>query len=723
MTTRPRFYWRLAGALLAPLLLTGLFAQSRDELSFVAALTDAAEYQTMLSTYLKARAFEALDERSRRIAKIASAADADALRQRTRARIVEALGGFPERTPLNARIAGTLERPDHRIEKIVFESQPRFYVTANLYLPKSGQPPYPAILFPLGHEAGAKAHEAWQQILVSFARRGYVALAWDTIGQGERVQLYDEDFGESKVVRSTTEHTMQGIQCLLVGDSLARYTIWDGMRALDYLLSRKEVDASRVGVTGNSGGGTHTAYLAALDDRFRAAAPSCYITSWRRLLDTIGPQDAEQCLPPSIDAGLDHGDFIYAFAPKPYAMLTAIRDFFSIRGARETFAEAQRFYGAIGAGDKITMFEADDGHGYTRPRREASYRFFGRWLKGAEDTLPEQPVVITPEEDLFATETGQVTTSLGGETVFTLNRKRLEQFAAHAPAAPADVRKMLRFEPRTGPVEARSFGRLTATGYRIEKLIYASEPGISVPALAFVPEGGSARKPAVVWVDGAGKGAARPEIESLVKAGLIVLSLDVRGFGETGAKTDNKGSDWPRYFGDFDRVMTALLLGKPLVSMRAEDVARAIDLLAARSDVDPQAISAIGRGAGALPVLYAAAFDPRIKKVALDRMFASYESVVRRRLHRGVFDGIVQGALRRYDIADVVGWLAPRPVWIADALDPMGWPVTAAETRKTYARAADAFGRAGAAAGLHLVRRKPGELTASLYAEMLPPTR
>ena len=111
-------------------------------------------------------------------------------------------------------------------------------MTANLYLPKTGRGPYPAILFPLGHEEGAKAHGVWQQLLVTFAKNGYVALAWDTIGQGERVQLYDEDFQTSKVVRSTTEHTINGIQTLLVGDALARYTIWDGMRALDYLVSR-----------------------------------------------------------------------------------------------------------------------------------------------------------------------------------------------------------------------------------------------------------------------------------------------------------------------------------------------------------------------------------------------------------------------------------------------------------------------------------------------------
>ena len=140
--------------------------------------------------------------------------------------------------------------------------------------------------------------------------------------------------------RSTTEHTILGIQCLLAGDSLARYTIWDGMRALDYLLSRPEVDASRIAVTGNSGGGTHTAYLAALDDRIHVAAPSCYLTSWRALLETIGPQDAEQDLLPWIGNGLDHADFIYAFSPKPYLVLSAIRDFFSISGARATYKEA-----------------------------------------------------------------------------------------------------------------------------------------------------------------------------------------------------------------------------------------------------------------------------------------------------------------------------------------------------------------------------------------------
>src|SRR5260370_13951262 len=158
------------------------------------------------------------------------------------------------------------------------EGDAHFCVQAKFSPPKRGTPPYPAVLYPLGHELGAKSHSAWQQTLGALAKKGYVALAWDPIGQGERIQIYDHDFEDSKVRASTTEHTVQGIQCLLIGDHVARYTIWDGERALDYLLSRPEVDAKRVACTGNSGGGTHTAYLSALYDRIQVAAGTYYIS-------------------------------------------------------------------------------------------------------------------------------------------------------------------------------------------------------------------------------------------------------------------------------------------------------------------------------------------------------------------------------------------------------------------------------------------------------------
>src|SRR5713226_5621432 len=356
--------------------------QKSDNWDFLSDPSAFRDVHGMLPAYLKSKAFALLEERQQKVSHISTPADLKARQQYVREHIWSYLGGQPERTPLNARIVGALDRGDYRIEKIIFESRPGFYVTANLYLPKSGTPPYPAILYPLGHERGAKAHQAWQRCLASLARRGFVCLAWDPLGQGERVQMYDEDLHDSKAQGgSTVEHTIIGSQCLLTGTHVAQYTIWDGIRALDYLLSRPEVDATRVGVTGNSGGGTHTAYLAALDDRIQVAAPSCYITSWRRMLESIGPQDAEQVFPLFLKDGLDYPDYIYAFGGKPFQMLTAIRDFFPIGGARDTFAEARQVLSKLDLGDRVDMFEADDGHGYTKPRREAGYRWFTRWLK------------------------------------------------------------------------------------------------------------------------------------------------------------------------------------------------------------------------------------------------------------------------------------------------------------------------------------------------------
>jgi cephalosporin-C deacetylase-like acetyl esterase len=670
-------------------------AQTTSELNFLSGQSDGRALRQMLPDWLKAKAFRMLDGRKAETGRITSSQQVFDRRRVLREKMTRGLGGFPERTPLNARVTGVLDRGDYRVEKVIFESQPGFHVTANLYVPARGQGPFPAILFPLGHEQpGAKAYTLWQHLLISFAKKGYVALAWDTIGQGERIQLWDEDFQASKVIRSTTEHTIIGLQCLLAGDALAMYTIWDGIRALDYLLSRPEVDPKRIGVTGNSGGGTHTSYLAAMDDRIHVAAPSCYLTSWRRLLETIGPQDAEQCIPPWIADGLDHADFVISFAPKPFMILSAIRDFFSIAGARETFAESQRIYDSIGAGEKVAMVEADDGHGYSLPRREAAYGWFGKWLKGMADDSAEPELKVDMEEDLLATATGQVATSLNSETVFTLNQKRVEK-NRQTGASLATVKRMLSYEPSRAPLNVKPYGRLSRQGYRIEKLVYESEPGILIPALVYVPDG-DGRRAAVVIADGQGKSAANAVAEAVAKSGRVALSVDLRGLGETRTSDDRNGSDWPRYFGDYSSAMTALLTGKPLVAMRAEDISRAVDLLAARADVDAGTISVYGRDLAAVPALYAAALDSRISSATLERMLVSYDSVIRHRIHRNIWENAVQGALRHYDLPDLAKWMGPRKVQLIDAVDPLGETLSLEKVRAAYGEAA-------------LTRRKPGD--------------
>jgi cephalosporin-C deacetylase-like acetyl esterase len=708
-------------------ILAGLFAlpavaQESEDLNFASGLEQFHDIHGMLPSYLTNIGLGMLAERQRQIERLVTIQDVSRRGAYLRERMLDDLGGFPEKTPLNARVVGVLQRPAYKIEKVIFESQPHFYVTANLYLPSTGHPPYPAILFPLGHEPGGKANPTWQQMLGSLAIKGFVALTWDPVGQGERLQMYDEDLRESKVGDSTTEHTVVGTQCLLVGDHLARYTVWDGMRALDYLLSRSEVDPTRVGLTGNSGGGTHTAYLAALDDRIRVAAPSCYITSWRVMLHTIGPQDAEQTFPLWLKDGLDYPDYVYAFAPKPYLLLSAIRDFFPIAGARETFEEAVRVYSAIGAKEKLAMFEADDGHGYSKPRRLAAYEWFGRLLKGIDDKEPEPQIEMATPDELRCTPTGQVSTSLGGETVFTLNQKRLERLKANRRTPPGEllrrVQESIHYEPPSTSLEVKPYGTISRSGYHIEKLTYKSESGILIPSLLFVPDRGNDKKAAVLMVDGDGKKASAPEAEPLVRSGMVVLSIDARGYGETQVNTGMNSTEFGHYFGDFKDTMAALLVGKTMVGMRTLDIRRGVDLLSARSDIDRNRIYVYGKKAGSVPALYAAVLDGRIRKVVLEGMLSSYDSVVENKIHRQVFESVVPGALKFYDLPDLVATLAPRKVSIVSGTDPLGHELPANAVRNEYRRAVDAYRQMGVERAIHILERSPGEDASTIYREL-----
>jgi cephalosporin-C deacetylase-like acetyl esterase len=712
---------RLFPALLVLVLAAPLNAQTSANLDFLSDLHDYAHLRTMLREYLNAQAISRLEERRQQVARLSTPEEVARRRAYVREQMVRDLGGFPARTPLNARVVGTLDRDGYKIEKVIFESQPHFYVTGNLYLPKTGAPPYPGVLFPLGHEDGGKSNEAWQQTLGDFARRGYVCFTWDPIGQGERVQLYDTDLEAGKLPESTVEHTNTGIQCLLVGDNLARYTIWDGMRALDYLLSRPEVDSTRIACTGNSGGGTHTAYLSALDDRIKVAMPSCYITSWRRLLESIGPQDAEQCLPPWIGQGLDHGDFVLAFSPKPYLILSAIRDFFSINGARETYQEAQHVYSVMGAPEKVCQSEADNGHGYLQPRREAAYRWLGRWFKGQDDNTTEVPVAPASEEDLRCTDSGQVNVSLGGETVFSLNQKRyaevkpqrtplidLQAVAAFRNEIHRKVEHLAGYEHVAAPINTKPFGVIQKDGYHIEKLTYESEPGIVIPSLLCIPDDIKGRKPGVLYVNSKGKANSGGEIEALVKSGLVVLAIDARGWGETGPKFNGEESySWNSLFPNYDTAMIALLLGKSLVAMRAEDIVRGVDLLSNRPEVDGEEIYGMGVGAATIPLLHAAVLDPRLKKVVMENGLVSYESVVTHRIQRGIIENVIPGVLKSYDLPDLVAAIAPRPTWIVDARDGLGYRVSIAKVRSHYAGAVEAFKSTGAPEALHIQVTEP----------------
>lgn len=256
----------------AALLLTISCNASAEDLTVLSETPDGAAPGKQLKIYLKQHFYEQLDRRREAFEFLKSRSACEQWQKDRREFFVRQLGGFPERTPLNAKIVGELDGEGYRIEKVIFESRPGHHVTANLYLPKS-QGPYPGVLIPCGHSHNGKAAGGYQRISILLARSGMAALCYDPIGQGERYQLLDlekehEVFPQVSYrlpvphprVRylCTQEHTAMGIGCILLGTNIAQYRLWDGMRAIDYLQSRDDIQSEKIGCTGNSGGGTLT---------------------------------------------------------------------------------------------------------------------------------------------------------------------------------------------------------------------------------------------------------------------------------------------------------------------------------------------------------------------------------------------------------------------------------------------------------------------------------
>src|SRR5690606_38076423 len=308
--------------------------------------------------------------RRKRRAGLQSLEDWQQRQQEIKRKFEKVLGPFPEKTPLKPQITKRIEKEDFTVEHILYESQPGFYVTSSLYLPKGKRGKLPAIIYCSGHAPEGYRSDTYQHVIQNLVNKGFAVFAFDPVGQGERLEYPAEEAGKSHLGGPTKEHSYPGAQAFISGRSQAWFMIWDGIRAVDYLLTRKEIDPQRIGITGRSGGGTQASYIAALDDRIYAAAPENYITSFKRLIETNGPQDAEQNLLHGIAEGLDHADLLALRAPKPTLMITTTRDIFNIQGARETFKEVARIYEAYDKVEHFTMVEDDAAHASTLKNRE-----------------------------------------------------------------------------------------------------------------------------------------------------------------------------------------------------------------------------------------------------------------------------------------------------------------------------------------------------------------
>lgn len=585
-----------------------------------------------------------------------------------RAELARSLGldPLPPRTPLNARVTGKAERELYTIENVVFESRPRFYVTANLYIPKKADLPAPGIVVVPGHAMKeGKNYPLYQMAQIGLARHGFVVLGYDPIGQGER-QL--PGFG----------HHL-GYSLLLVGQTNEGIITWDTMRAIDYLCTRPEVDPERIGLTGNSGGGLNSLYAPAVDERIKVAASFCFVCSFEQWIRYGGNHCICNHLP-GIVRHMEQFEVVGLIAPRPFLMGNGAKDpIFPIAGTRDTLRRGKAIYELYGVPERVSLVEADLGHGWSQPLREACYGWMLTWLRGrgTGDPVPEEDYEAEPWDSPDLTCYKDDKMPEDRETLVTLAQRMGRELIGQydEPPTAAGQRQQWARElrariwdafggkPRASKPRARDMGSFEHDGRLVQKIALTIEPHMAVPALLMWPETDERPCPVVIFVDEGGKLRVRgwPLAGPLLKKGVAVLALDPRGLGE--AHGEGKTGDYNHLASD------TVVLGRPLLAQQAWDVAQAAKHLRSAEGIDPERIACYGHGAAGLIALLATALSEEIRGVVTEGTLTTYLDAIEdgQPQPRWIF---APGILRVADIPQVAALIAPRPVLFADPVGP-----------------------------------------------------
>jgi cephalosporin-C deacetylase-like acetyl esterase len=615
-------------------------------------------------------------------AELKTKADAESYIRDVRRKIHSCFGPFPEKTPLNARVTGKVERDAYRIENVIFESRPNFLVTANLYVPTNRQGRMPGVVGSCGHSDNGKAAATYQSFAQGLARMGYVCLLFDPIGQGERLQYGHLD-AKSRPRIGVGEHLQAGNQQFLVGEFFGSWRAWDGIRALDYLLTRDEVDPKHIGITGNSGGGTMTTWLCGVEDRWTMAAPSCFVTTFRRNMENELPADTEQCPPRVLALGLDHADFLAAMAPKPVMILSQEMDYFDVRGAKEAFERLRNLYQLLGAEQNIQLFVGPRPHGYHQENREAMYRWFNR-ATGASQQDKEPQLQLEKDETLQCTPNGQVA-ELNSRSVFSFTREKAQSLSKKRPSLNDDdlsgaVAAAMKFPDRAEvsdfrilrPISGRNYPRPHATTYAVE-----TDSGIHALVYRLAEQSHMSRPPqdiqrAVLYVAHHSSDAelrSEPLIGELLKqdAGSDFWTCDVRGIGESRPNTAGQNQFLAPYGNDYFYAIHALMLDHPYVAKKTFDLCRVLDWMKL---LGRQEIHVAARGWGAIPATFAALLHDSVTQVTLKNYLTSYQAIAESEVHHWPLSSFMPGILDKFDLPDCYRVLKARKN--LQLIDPWG---------------------------------------------------
>jgi dienelactone hydrolase len=581
-----------------------------------------------------------------------------------RKNLLAAWGGFPEKpAPLEAKTLGEIKRDGYRIEKVTFQTWPGVWMPANLYLPEKASKA-PAVLNVHGHWKGAKQDDHVQARCAGLAQHGFVALAVDAFGAGERGVGTNLGEYHGEMTAATLWPT---------GYALSGLQVYENMRAADYLLTRSEVDGTALGITGASGGGNQTMYAGAYDERFKAVVPVCSVGNYRAYLG------AACCMCEVVPGALtftEEWGLLAMVAPRALMVINATRDArqFSVEEAKKSLALAAAVFELAGKLTSVRHMPFESGHDYSQVMREAMYGWMTLHLKGEGDGRPiaERPQKLLDPEDLRCFPGGSrepsyvtVPRFAAREAAAILKRKPTPDHIDYCESEAFQMRegleRVLGKSPEEGPLNLK-VSELTGGNRLLE---YDSEPGIRIAATHLAGDS----KQWVIVVDPAGmeKAAAGEHAKALQAEGWNVVCVDLRATGRTAVAGDAVGNRAP----DHNSAEWSLWIGRPLLGQWAYDVRRTVDALLESIEGIPEEVAAVGIGQGGLVALLAAAQDDSLVRVALVDSLGTYVSDVP---YEGQRLGLMAPGMLRYvgDVPHLAALVAPRRLLISGPVNGSG---------------------------------------------------
>lgn len=713
-------------------------ATPRQERSYAEELPD------MLETYLVGKLNRLAASWDAKRALLQTAAAVQERKHVVREKFLSMLGEFPLKVPLNAITVRSAEKDGYRVENIMFESRPDFWVTGNLYMPTAVSGRVPALISPCGHYALARMTPQYQSAYISLAKSGFVVLGYDPIGQGERRQYWNPATGITEVGGPVFEHSMAGQLLLLFGENLTGYFVWEGMRAIDYLVTRPEVDPERIGCAGHSGGGTLTKFIAVADERVQCAAVLEGGTANQWPTRSIGIGDVEQNLFPSALDGIDNVDLHAAIAPRP--LLAGIESY--NEGFNKAANVIRERYRQLGAGEKFETIAADDPHAWTPKLRRATTDWFCRWFYGRRGPEREEAFETSPPEVLYCTSNGSLQYSRKGETIFSIIASKAGSLRSQGPALKTNadldshrrrirdrLSALLRYRKHEEPLGVRPIVTTPREGYHVEKIEFLSEPGVYIPVWAFVPERLKQLSHTVLYFNdegvqddgmeyegGEASGLTHGVLDQLARSGTVVIAADVRGSGATGATRVSplsSGEFGQLFDTDTSAAYACWSMDRSLLGMRVQDVVRCVDYALQRDGVDAARVHLIGKGRAALWCLYATALDDRITSLICTGGLLSYKTIAMTDRYLYGADIFVPDILRDFDLPEIASAIAPRQLALVDPTDGMKKTVDSQKAKEAYLCTRAAYRIAGKANAFRIDCGGEGLKSADHYLSLL----